>query len=89
MRQFPQSAQLDHMLSASELDAEHMEKIALMVADFHQTIQVADDAMDYGNNDAVYSPVEENFTQINVVILIAKLVTTPKLKKTRRKLNIK
>jgi len=64
MRQFPQSAQLDHMLSASEIDAEQMEKIALMVADFHQTIQVADDAMDYGNNDAVYSPVEENFTQI-------------------------
>ena len=65
MRQFPQSAQLDNMLAAGELHAEHMERIALLVADFHQQIPVADKAVNYGDSDVVYQPVEENFTQIN------------------------
>lgn len=75
MRQFPQSAQLDHMLSDGKLNTEHMEAIARMVADFHQMIPRADTSMAgesmvdeyiaYGNKKAVYRPVEENFTQIN------------------------
>jgi aminoglycoside phosphotransferase family enzyme/predicted kinase len=66
MVQFPQSSQLDHMLLSGELTVEHMEPIARMVADFHQSVQVAeDDATDYGSADMVYQPVEENFTQIN------------------------
>lgn len=65
MRQFSQSAQLDHMLSAGKLDAEHMEALALMVAGFHQTIPMADETMAYGNKDQVYHPIAENFTQIN------------------------
>jgi aminoglycoside phosphotransferase family enzyme/gluconate kinase len=65
MAQFPQPAQLDHMLAAGELTAEHMDAIARMVADFHQTTEIADDSMNYGNKDLVYHPVEENFTQIN------------------------
>jgi hypothetical protein len=65
MVQFPQSAQLDHMLAAGKLSAEHMDAIARMVADFHQAIQVADDSMDYGNTNVLYRPVEENFKQIS------------------------
>ena len=65
MKQFPQSAQLDNKLAAGELGLVHMDAIAHMVADFHQTTDVADGAMDYGNNDSVYQPVEENFRQIN------------------------
>ena len=64
MAQFPQSAQLDHMLAAGKLKLEHMYAIARMVADFHQKIEVADGSVDYGNADAVYQPVEENFSQI-------------------------
>jgi len=64
MAQFPQSAQLDHRLAAGKLNVEHMDAIARMVADFHQAIDIADDSMDYGNNHAVYQPVEENFIQI-------------------------
>jgi aminoglycoside phosphotransferase family enzyme/predicted kinase len=64
MAQFPQSAQLDHMLAAGQLKIEHMNAIAGMVADFHQAVEVADEAMDYGNSEAVYQPVEENFRQI-------------------------
>jgi len=65
MAQFPQSAQLDNKLAAGELKLEHMDALAHMVADFHQTTDVADESTDYGNKDAVYRPVEENFRQIN------------------------
>ena len=65
MTQFPQSAQLDHMLATDELNTKHIDAIAHMVAEFHQTIKVSDDSMNYGDNDTVYKPVEENFTQIN------------------------
>ena len=64
MRQFPQSAQLDNMLAAGKLTPTHMDAIAQMIATFHQTVPCADDVMQYGNNDAVYQPVEENFKQI-------------------------
>lgn len=64
MTQFPQSAQLDNMLTAGELEPEHIDAISHMVAEFHQTVAVANDSMDYGNKDLVYQPVEENFSQI-------------------------
>ncbi|MDH5612150.1 MAG: AAA family ATPase [Gammaproteobacteria bacterium] len=64
MKQFPQSAQLDFMLAAGELRAEHMDAIANMVADFHRHIDIADGTMNYGNNDILYLPVTENFEQI-------------------------
>ncbi len=65
MTQFPQSAQLDHMLTAGKLNTEHIDSIAHMVAEFHQTTDIADDSQAFGNEDMVYQPVEENFTQIN------------------------
>ncbi len=64
MAQFPQSAQLDHRLAAGELEAEHMDAIAQMVAEFHQHIDIADDTMDYGDSAVIYQPVNENFCQI-------------------------
>ena len=64
MLQFPQSAQLDNMLAAGELKAEHMDSFARMTADFHHAAAIADAAMDYGEKDVLYQPVEENFQQI-------------------------
>jgi uncharacterized protein len=64
MAQFPQSAQLDNMLTAGTLHVEHMDAMATMVADFHQRIEIADTGMRYGDKDVVYQPVEENFIQI-------------------------
>ena len=65
MAQFPQSAQLDNMLAAGELKAEHMDEIARMIARFHQAIEIADNTMEFGNSKAVYQPVAENFMQID------------------------
>jgi aminoglycoside phosphotransferase family enzyme/predicted kinase len=65
MSQFPQSAQFDNMLAAGTLNVDHIDALAHMVAEFHQSIQVADASMDFGNSESVYGPVEENFIQIN------------------------
>ncbi|MBT8134529.1 MAG: phosphotransferase, partial [Gammaproteobacteria bacterium] len=64
MAQFPQSAQLDNMLAAGDLSAEHIDAFAQMAADFHQSIDVADRSVVYGDNDTVHQPVAENFIQI-------------------------
>jgi len=76
MLQFPQSAQLDHMLEAGELNPDHIDAVARMVASFHQTINIADDSMEYGNNLAVYNPVEENFIQIKLYMDTAPYLST-------------
>ncbi len=65
MSQFPQSAQFDNMLAAGILNDNHIDALAHMVAKFHQSIQVADESMDFGNAESVYGPVEENFIQIS------------------------
>jgi aminoglycoside phosphotransferase family enzyme/gluconate kinase len=64
MKQFPQSAQLDNMLQDGRLSPEHMDAIALMLADFHRSIAIAGDATDFGTPAAAYDPVEENFEQV-------------------------
>lgn len=66
MLQFPQSAQLDNILAAGELKAEHMDSFARMTADFHHTAAIANATMDYGEKDVLYHPVEENFQQIKM-----------------------
>ncbi len=65
MRQFPQSAQLDNMLASGELKHKHMDAIANMVANFHQSTEVAGDTSPYGSTAGIYHPVAENFQQIN------------------------
>jgi len=64
MVQFPQQAQLDNMLANHELGKHHMDAIACLVAEFHQTTAVATVDSDFGDPQRVYHPVAENFTQI-------------------------
>ena len=64
MVQFPQQAQLDNMLANGELGKPHMDAIAQLVAEFHQSTDVAADDSDFGDPEHVYQPVAENFTQI-------------------------
>jgi aminoglycoside phosphotransferase family enzyme/predicted kinase len=64
MVQFPQQAQLDNMLANGELGKSHMDAIAQLVAEFHQSTDVAADDSDYGDPERVYQPVAENFAQI-------------------------
>jgi len=64
MLQFPQSAQLDHVLSEGLLTNSHVDLIAKEVADFHAGCQVASSDAHFGSPEAVRSPVVENFEQI-------------------------
>jgi len=64
MVQFPQQAQLDNMLANGELGRRHMDAIAKLVAEFHQSTDITADDSDYGDPEHVYQPVAENFTQI-------------------------
>jgi aminoglycoside phosphotransferase family enzyme/gluconate kinase len=64
MVQFPQQAQLDHMLADGQLEPYHLDAIASLVADFHHTAEVAPPDSDYGEPQRVYHPVAENFSQI-------------------------
>jgi len=65
MKQFPQSAQFDNLLEAGGLGVEHIDALALMVADFHQRTKIASKSMRYGRKDKVYQPVKDNFELIS------------------------
>ena len=69
MVQFPQQAQLDNMLANGQLGKRHMDAIACLVADFHQSTAVAPADSDFGDPQHVYHPVAENFSQIRQHIL--------------------
>lgn len=64
MKQFAQSAQLDNMLAAGQLETHHIDAIALMIARFHLDIQTADKSTTYGEPESLFQPVMENFKQI-------------------------
>lgn len=64
MVEFPQQLQLDRLLDAGQLRATYIDAIAKMIADFHQSIAIADDSMVYGSPEQVVQPVVENFRQI-------------------------
>ncbi len=64
MVQFPQQAQLDNMLANGELGKGHIDAIAHMVAEFHQSTDIAAEDSEFGDPGHVYHPVEENFIQI-------------------------
>ncbi len=64
MVQFPQEAQLDHVLERGDLQLEHIDLIARIISDFHQQIEIADVESIYGDPEHVYQPVLENFSQI-------------------------
>ena len=68
MRQFPQSAQLDNMLEAGELENTHIDAIASMVASFHQNTAVAAKNTSFGSPENILKPVAENFEQISKIL---------------------
>lgn len=68
MVQFPQEIQLDRMLAANMLQAEHIDALAAMVAEFHQQTGVANKNDSYGMPEQIYQPVKENFIQLRQLL---------------------
>ena len=68
MKRFPQDAQLDRMLAAGQLTADHMDQFAVYIAAIHQRIAAAEAKMPYGSPQAVIEPVLQNFRQIRSLL---------------------
>lgn len=66
MRQFPQDALLSRVLKRGELTPRHIDQLAREVAEFHRRISVAADESRFGNRDAVYEPMAENFRHLEL-----------------------
>jgi hypothetical protein len=64
MRRFPQDAQLDRVLARGALTAAHIDALADALARFHGAIAIARPGTPFGEPDAVYAPMRENFEQI-------------------------
>lgn len=61
MRQFPQSALLPNVLARGELRSDHLDRFAIEIARFQREAAIADDALPYGDPDAVRAPIAGNF----------------------------
>ncbi len=64
MKQFPQQMQLDRMLDEDTLNLNHIEKLANMVARFHQQTPGATEKDHFGEPESIYKTIKENFLQI-------------------------
>ncbi len=65
MRQFPADATLDRLAAAGRLTASHVERMASDIARFHLArCERAGGDTTWGNPDAIWQPVEQNFRQI-------------------------
>ncbi len=68
MRQFPQQAQLDRLLTAGTLKPGHIDQLAERIAAFHAEAEVAGSDTPWGGPAAIRQPVEENFAQIRPLL---------------------
>jgi len=68
MRQFSQQALLSSLASRHGLTADHIDEIALSVADMHDRAAVADSAGQYGLPQDINHWVMENFTHIRLAL---------------------
>jgi len=64
MRRFPQQALLSQQLKNGNVSKEMITLLASSIADFHATIDIADEKLPYGTPESVWFPVDENFEQI-------------------------
>jgi len=64
MKRFSQDALFDKMLKRGELLPQHIDALAVEVAEFHRTTDVATADDEYGGPQAVWQPVAENFRHI-------------------------
>ena len=79
MRQFPQASQLDRMLEHGDLKTSHIDAFADLIANFHQTNNIAGSNVKFGEPMNLLRPVEENFTMLEEHINDKQLIE--KLKK--------
>jgi len=68
MVQFPQQVQCDRLLETQQLNSQHIDALAAMVADFHQQTPIANKDDSYGELEQIFQPIEENVTLLKQLI---------------------
>lgn len=64
MRQFPADMELERIAKAGRLTRQHIEHLAIDIAQFHAVIPQAEAAMTFGTPEMVWQPIAENFVQL-------------------------
>lgn len=75
MVQFPQQMQMDRLLASGHLYNKHINALAKTIAEFHQHTAIACKNNSFGNPEKIYSPVQENFIQLQPLIKDNKAIT--------------
>ena len=68
MIQFPKGAELDRLLKAGRLAAEHIDELAAQVAEFHDAVAVASAESRFGSPESIRQTVLANISQIAALI---------------------
>lgn len=68
MRRFAQSDQLDNIVDQEGLEIESIDKIAKVIARFHEESVPVDAASDYGEPQRVLAPMLENFDLLHSIV---------------------
>lgn len=68
MREFPQQWLMSHLASQKLLEAEHIDSMANVIADFHNNTERASVNSGFGNWDSIVNWTHENFHHIEEVI---------------------
>jgi len=68
MREFSQKNILTHLLEKDKLTESLLDKLAMNIANFHQTTEVVPLAENYGTPEQIYAPVVQNFDQIRPLL---------------------
>lgn len=69
MRRLPDAERADVMLAGGRLDFAHVERVAEVVARFHETARCDEETARFGSPDAIAVNVKENFRQTRETIL--------------------
>lgn len=68
MRRFDASGQMDLVLAAGLLRAEHIDQLAAIMARFHASLPPADPASRFGTADAILAVSQQNFEQLDALL---------------------
>lgn len=68
MKQFPQEARLDRVLERGELKTHHIDELAHLLANFHETCGAVGKETPFGRPEKIYQPVQECFEQMDRII---------------------
>jgi hypothetical protein len=64
MAQFAQETLLSHVIAVGQLKVSHIDRLAHEVSAFHARIATADPWSRFGEPEAIYAPVQENFQHL-------------------------